>query len=184
MTLQRQRVGAGQPGRPGTHDRDLAAGGRGAGEELGLGTFHERIDRMALQPADGDGLALLRGAHAGLLAQGLGRADAGAHAAQRVGFENGAGRTAQVAVGYPSNKGGHVDAGRAGGDAGRIKAVEAAFGFKQRLGCSQARTGIGKVQGVLASIKTAWTDVGKRGNGHVQLLHWVFAFKADCLVKF
>ena len=50
------------------------------------------VGRIALQEADRDRLALGRLAHAGLLAQCLGRTDARAHAAHDVGVENGPGR--------------------------------------------------------------------------------------------
>jgi hypothetical protein len=45
---------------------------------------HQRVGGVALQPPDLDRLALGDLAHAGLLAERLGRADAGAHAAEDV----------------------------------------------------------------------------------------------------
>ena len=118
-------------------------------------------------------------------AQHLGRADARAHAAQRVGFEDGARRAAQVAVGDAADEGRHVDAGRAGGDAGRVEAVQAALGFEQRLRASQARAGVGKAQRVVAGAQAARADVGKQGDGHAgNSCDWESGFETDRLVKF
>ena len=54
---------------------------------------------LALQAAYGYRTVFLGVAHADALAQVLGGAHAGTHAAQRVGFQNGLGRATQVAVG-------------------------------------------------------------------------------------
>jgi hypothetical protein len=87
---------------------------------------HQRVGGVALQPADLDRLALGRLAHAGLLAQRLGRADAGAHAAEDVLVEDRLGRRLGRAGRDLADEERDVDRGRAGGDAGRIVAEIAA----------------------------------------------------------
>ena len=155
----RESVRTGQARRAGAHHGDALAGRRGAGEHLRLRAGHQRVYCVALQAANGDGRVGLGVAHAGLFAQHLGGADPGAHAAQRVGFQNRACRTPQIAVGNALDEAGHVDVGGAGGLAGRIKAVQAALGFEHGLGGVQWRGGIGKVLRVLGSTEAAGTDV-------------------------
>jgi hypothetical protein len=98
-----------------------------------LARRHEEIGRMALQGADGHRLALLRLAHADLLAEDLRGADAGTAAAEDVAFEDRDRRTAQIAGADLADEAGDVDAGRAGVDAGRVVAVVAAVGLDPRL---------------------------------------------------
>ena len=129
----RQRVGACQTRRACANDRHFFPRGRGAGKELGLVTFHHRVHRVALQPPDGDRSVLLRVAYTHGFAQILGRANPGAHAAQRVAIQNGARCTTQVPVANALDERGHVDAGGTGGGAGCVKAIQAALGFQQRL---------------------------------------------------
>ena len=84
-------VRAGQAGRPGADDGDPAARRRA----LPVGRLagrHHGIGGVALQEPDRDRLALRGVAHAGLLAEGLGRAHPGAHAAEDVGVEDRLGR--------------------------------------------------------------------------------------------
>jgi hypothetical protein len=68
------------------------------------------VGRMALQQADLDRLVLVRVAHAGLLAQHLGRADARAHAAEHVRLEDRARRAARVVLADPADERRDVDA--------------------------------------------------------------------------
>ena len=48
MAQPRQGVGTGQPRWAGTHHGHRLAGGCGAGEQLGLGAFHQGVHRVAL----------------------------------------------------------------------------------------------------------------------------------------
>ena len=162
MAQARQRVGAGQSRRAGADHGDLFAACGRAREQLRPRAFHQRIDRMALQAANGHGPALLRLTHAHRLAQVLGRADARAHAAQRVGFENGAGGAPQVGVGNAPDERGHLNARGAGGDARGVKAVQAALSFEQGLRWRQARRGIGEAPGVIGRFQAAGANVGQR----------------------
>ena len=83
VAVERQAMGAGEAGRPAADDGDAFSGERGARERLAAGLDHH-VGGVALQFADPDRLALGDLAHADLLAQRLGRADAGAHAAEDV----------------------------------------------------------------------------------------------------
>jgi hypothetical protein len=149
MAQHRQPVSAGQPGRPGADHRHALAAGRRAREQRRTGLGEVGVGGMALQQADLDRLVFLRAAHAGLLAQHLGRADAGAHAAEHVLFQDGARCTTQVALGDAGDEGRDVDAGRAGRGAGRVVAVVAALGFQQRLHGVERRVRVGEVARVL-----------------------------------
>lgn len=163
MAETRQCVGAGQAGWAGPHHRHFFAAGGGAGEQLRADAFQQRVHRVTLQAANRHRLALLRVAHAHRLAQVLGRADPRAHAAQRVGFQNGAGRAAQVAVGDALDERRHLNVGRAGGGAGRVVAIQAALGFQHGLRRGQARRRIGKTLGVRQGRQTAGTNIGRGG---------------------
>ena len=136
VAAPRQAVRAGQPGRSGADHRDAPAALRGAREQRRARVGEQRIGRMALQRADLDRLVLVRVAHAGLFAQHLGRADAGAHAAERIGLEDRARRAAVVALRDALDEGRHVDPGRARRGARRVEAVVAALGLDQRLGAA------------------------------------------------
>ena len=83
VAVHGEAVGAGEAGRAAADHGDALPGGRGTGEGM-LAGFHQRVGGVALQLADAHRLALGRLADAGLLAQRLGRADAGAHAAEDV----------------------------------------------------------------------------------------------------
>ena len=91
------------------------------------------VGGVALQTADLDRLALGGLADAGLLAQRLGRADAGAHAADDVGVEDRLGRADGVAGDDLADEQRDVDRGRAGLHAGRVVAEQAALGGDPRL---------------------------------------------------
>ena len=134
----RQGVGAGQAGRPGTDDGHPLAGGGCPGERLDA-ALEEPVGGVALEHADLDRLALLRRAHAGPLAQDLGRADPGAGAAHDVGLEDGERRTLDVVGLDAADEARDVDAGRAGLEAGRVVAEIAAAGLDQRLLAVQRR---------------------------------------------
>jgi hypothetical protein len=85
------------------------------------------VDRVALQQADLHGLAFgVVIAHAGVLAQDLGRADARAAAAEDVLLEDADGGAVDVLVVDVADEAGDVDAGRAGARAGGVVAVQAA----------------------------------------------------------
>ena len=164
-----QAESARQAGRAGADDGDALAARRGAREERAHRPIHHRVDGIALQPADLDRLALLRHAHADLLAQLFGRTDAGAGAAERIGLEDGARRTAQVVFGDAADEARHVDAGRAGFDARRVVAIEAALGLDQGLRAREARRGVGERGGVAGGIAPPGADVGaavgRQGSG-------------------
>ena len=159
-----QGVRTGQTRRARADHRNALACGRSTGEQLGLVAVHHRIDGMALQAANGDGLALLgsipRMVHAHLLAQHLGRADTGTHAAQRVGFQNSACRTPQVAIGNAFDEAGHVNVGRASLLARRIKAVQTALSLQHGLRGAQGGRGIREVVRVLGGGEATGTDIG------------------------
>jgi hypothetical protein len=73
---------------------------------LRLRAAHQGIDRVALQSANGHGHALLGIAHADLFTEVFGRTDAGAHAAQRVGVENGLRRATKIVIRNAADEGG------------------------------------------------------------------------------
>jgi hypothetical protein len=110
----------------------MPAGRSAAAEQLSAGR-EQAVGGEALQEADLDRLALGRLAHAGLFAQGLGRADPGAHAAHDVGVQDGPRRPERIAGGDLAHEEGDVDRGRTGGDAGRLVAEQAALGRHPRL---------------------------------------------------
>ena len=154
-----ERVGAGQSRRTGADDRDALAGRRGAAERR-LAGRHLRVDRVALQQADSHRLALGRLAHAGFLAQGLGRADARAHAAHDVGVENRFGGAERVAGGDLANEERNVDRGRTGALAGRVVAEVAAVGLDLRLMGGERRMQVGEIVAELGAVEAARLDVG------------------------
>ncbi len=110
---------------------------------------HDGVGRVALQRADPHRLALGMLAHAGLLAELLGRADAGAHAAHDVGRQDGLGGPDIVALGDLPDEERDVDRGRAGLHAGRVVAEVAALGLDERLVPRQRRRQIGEVLEVI-----------------------------------
>ena len=106
-----------------------------------IAALEQLIGGIALQRADLDRLVLRAVAHAGLLAQRLGRADPRAHAAQDVLLEDGHRRALEVAGGDLADEARDVDAGRAGLDAGRVVAEVAAARFDQRALARRAADG-------------------------------------------
>ena len=133
-----------RPAGPAPTTATLCAGGGALAVELAAGG-EQRIGGVALQAADLDRLALGDLADADLLAQGLGRADPGAHAAHDVGIEDGLGGAERVAGGDLADEQRDVDRGRAGLDAGRVVAEQAALGGDARLARAQARVEVGEV---------------------------------------
>src|SRR5690606_34173718 len=110
---------------------------------------------VALQPADLHRLAFRRLAHASLLAQRLGRADAGAHAAEDVLVEDGARRAERIAGRDLADEQRDVDRGRARLHARRVVAEIAAVGLHRRLMPVERRVQVGKVVGILRRGKPA-----------------------------
>jgi hypothetical protein len=160
VAKHRGAVRARKARRPGADDGDAAAGGRVAREQRRAVRGEIVIGRMALQEADLDRLVFVRVAHAGLLAQHLGRAHTCAHAAEDVGLEDRLGRAAQVVLADAADERRDVDAGRAGVDARCVVAVVAALGLDQRLHGRQRWVGVGEVVGVLAGREASGFDVG------------------------
>ncbi len=110
---------------------------------------HDGVGRVALQQTDPHRLALGVLAHAGLLAELLGRADAGTHAAHDVGRQDRFGGPDIVALGDLPDEERDVDRGRAGLDAGRIVAEVAALGLDEGLVPRQRRRQVGEVPEVI-----------------------------------
>lgn len=71
------------------------------------------------------------------------------------------GRAAEIVVGDALDKAWNVDAGRAGGLAGRIEAVIAAVGLDTCLGQRQWWVRIAEILPHLCGIQAAGTDVGR-----------------------
>ena len=151
------RCAAARPGRAGADHGDLLAGRCGALVEL-LVLAHRDIGGVALQPADLHRLAFGDLAHADLFAQRLGRADAGAHAAQDVLVENGLGRAERIAGRDLADEQRDVDRGRARIHARRVVAEIAAVGFDQRLVMIERRMQVGKIVGIFGGRKPAAGD--------------------------
>ena len=124
---QRQPVRAGEAGRPGADHGDALAGRRAA--RNGCRRAGDQVGRWRSAAAGRSctGLPSAAIAHAGLLAQHLGRADAGAHAADDVALEDRAAPAPLRIAGRDlADEERDVDAGRAGLDAGRVVAEIAA----------------------------------------------------------
>jgi hypothetical protein len=90
----------------------------------------KKIHSMALKERDGDGLALVTVHDAGTFAENFNGTDACATAGEDVGVQYLACCAAQVAARDALDETGDVNVRRAGGSAGRVKAVEAAMSFK------------------------------------------------------
>jgi len=148
-----------KPRRPGTDDGHAPSGRLGMPEGL-LAGAHHHVGRIALQPADLDGLALGGGAHTGFLAQGLGRAHAGAHAAQDILRKDGLSSPLGIAGHDLADEQRNVDGGRAGLHAGRLVAEIAAVALDQRLVRTERRIEIGEVERVGFLRKALCRDIG------------------------
>ena len=101
------------------------------------------IHRVALQPADHDGL-VFRAQHAGAFAQFLHRTDARAGRAQQIRFENRPRRADQIVRSDLLDEARNVDVRRAGVRAGRVVAEQAAVGLDQRFLRAQRRKLLGQ----------------------------------------
>ncbi len=148
MAVAGEPVRRGKTGRTGANYRDLLAGGCRPLVEL-LVLCHRHVGSVALQAADLHRLALGDLTHADLLAQGLGRADAGAHATKNVLVEDGFRRTQRIAGGNLPDEQRDVDRSRAGLHAGRVVAEIAAVGLDQRLVMIERGVQVGKIVGIL-----------------------------------
>ena len=155
VALQRQLMGAGQAGRPCPDHGHLPSRGGGTLEQRCTTGGHEGIGRIALQRTDFDRFVFLGVAHAGLLAQLLRGADAGTHAAQRIGRQDLARRATDVVLGNAGDEGRHIDAGGAGRGARRVIAVVAALGLDQGLGTVQRGMGVGEIGRVIGQVQSA-----------------------------
>ena len=136
---------AGPP--PTTATRLPVAGARWKGCDA---LVEEMIGGIALQRADIDRLVLAGHAHAGALAQDLGRADPRAGAAEDVLLEDGDRRALHIAGGDLADEAGNVDAGGAGLDAGRVVAEVAAARIDQRLARLERRLDIAEIRVISA----------------------------------
>ncbi len=160
MTMQRQRVGTGQPRRPRPNDGDLPPGRFGAGERLDL-PVEQPVRGIALKRSDGHRLVLLRRPDAGLLAQDLGRADAGAGAAHDVVFQDRDRRPLDVVGRDFPDEARDVDSRRACLHAGGVVAEIAARRLDQRLFPVQRRCGIVEIDLVLPWRKPSGSDISR-----------------------
>ena len=113
-----------------------------------LAALHQIIGGVALQLADLDRLVLGEVADAGLLAERLDRADAGADAAHDVGLEDGLAGAAGIVGLDLADEERDVDVRRAGLHAGRVEAEIAAVGLDERLVARQRRMQVGEIAGV------------------------------------
>ena len=145
VPAQRQRVRAGEPRRPGADHRDFFPRRGGAGERVALA--HLPVGGDALQRADADRRTAFGHAHAGPFAQNFGGAHAGATAAENIRVQDFFGRTGQIAGGDAADEAGDVDIGRAGFDAGRVKAEIATICLDDRLGLGERRVRVGEIRG-------------------------------------
>ncbi|SVJ68944.1 Uncharacterised protein [Klebsiella pneumoniae] len=155
VAVHGQAVGAGQPGRPGADHGDALAGGRRALERM----FAEAgvVEGVALQLADQHRCAFLGVvAYAGPLAEDFRGADAGAAAAEDVRREDLLRRALDILLGDAADEPGDVDLGRAGVDAGRVVAVQAAGAFQGGLAGVERRREVGEALGerVRAGVRT------------------------------
>src|SRR5690606_32044528 len=116
---------------------------------------HRRVGRVALQLADLDRLALRRLADAGLLAQLLGGADPGAHAAEDVLLENRLGSAERIVGLDLADEQRDVDGGGAGGHARRVEAEIAAVGLDMRLVPGQRRVQVREVLDILLRLQAS-----------------------------
>ena len=158
MAGARQRMGAGQSGRACADHRDAAAGRWASLIEL-PSSGKGGIRREALQAADLDGAALRCLAHAGPFAEVFRRADPGAHRTHDIGIEDGLRGRYRLAVGDLANEERYVDRGRAGRNAGRIVAEEAALGGDPRLVWIERRSQISEIGGALSGGKAPGCNV-------------------------
>ena len=159
VTVHGEPVGGREAGGARADNGDALAGRGCAGEEL-LVLGHRDVGGVALEHADLDRLALGCLAHAGLFAQLLGRADAGAHAAQDVLLENGFGGPERIVGQDLADEHRDVDARGAGGLAGRVEAEIAAIGLDKGFVAIEWGMQIGEVRGVLVGRQASRRNAG------------------------
>jgi hypothetical protein len=150
------------------------AGGGGADVGL-LAGGHLGVGGEALQAADLDRLAFGRFAHAGFLAQRLGRADPGAHAAEDVLVEDRPGGGQCRAGGDLADELGDVDGRRAGDGAGRVMAEIAAVGGDPGLVGREWGVQVGEACGQGRAVEPSGDNTG----GQVCLGHGVPPCRRD-----
>jgi hypothetical protein len=155
MAVQRQAMCTGQARRAGAHHRHLFARDCRAAEERRARIGKKRIGGHTLQRTDLHRLVFIRVAHTGLFTQHLGGAHPRAHAAQRVGLQDGLGGTPGVALRDAGDEAGDVDAGGAGGDARGVETVVAPLGFDQRLGGGERWVRVSEVARVVGQVQPA-----------------------------
>ena len=127
---------------------------------------HDDVGRKALQFADPDRLAFGHLADAGLFAQSLGRADAGAHAAEDVCRQDRLAGAVRIAGQDLADEHRNVDAGRARRDARRVVAEIAAVGLDEGLMLIQRRMEIAEIRRVFVGLEPSRRDIGCALNGH------------------
>ena len=156
---RRQPVGAGEPGGPRADHRDALPGARALPIEL-PSRGHDGIGRVALQLSDDHRLAFRSVADAGLLAEGLRGTDPGAHAAEDIRVQDRLAGSLGISGGDLSNEEGDVDARRAGIDAGRIVAEQAALSCDPSFMRVQGRMKVGKSFVIRAGCKPSGANIG------------------------
>jgi hypothetical protein len=157
MAVAGEPVRGGKAGRTSADNGDLPAGRCGALVEL-LVLAHGDIGGVALQAADLHRLAFGDLAHADFLAQGLGRAHAGAHAAKNILVEDSLGRPQRIAGGNLADEQRDVDRRRAGLHARSIIAEIAPVGLDQRFVMIERWMQIGEIVGVFFRRKPSGGD--------------------------
>ena len=138
MAQHGKTMRTGEPRRPGTYHGDVAASAGGALKRVAL-KLH-MIGGVALEQTNQHRLALgVVVTHAATFAENFGGAYAGAAAAEDIGFQNGFRCAINVVFTDLADEARYINIRRAGLDAGRVKAVEAALAFNDGLAWRQRR---------------------------------------------
>ena len=148
MAGEREPMRARKPRRSRADDCDMASRIRCALEER-LAARHRPVGGVTLQRADRDRLVVLMIAHAGAFAKNLGRADARAHAAQRIRRKNIDRRALQIAIADLADEAWNIDRRRARLHARRVVAIVAAARRGGGSGGVEQRRDIGELAGKL-----------------------------------
>ena len=143
MSMHRKAVGTGQTGGASADDRNGFPRGCGPLIRVTL-PRHQRVGGMALQAPNLDWFAFGEFPHAGLFAQILGWANAGAHAAKNVLVENRLCRGFGCSGADLANEKRDVDRGRTGGYAGRVVTKVTPIRRNRRFMIRISRMQIGK----------------------------------------
>ena len=169
MPLHRQPMRAGQTRRACAHDRDTLVRRGCALKRMGV-LRHQPVGGIALQASDFDRLALGDLAHADLFAQGFGRTDTGAHAAEDVLIEYRLCRCFGCARRDLANEQRDVDGGRTSRHAGRVMTKITPVRGDMRFVLIQRRMQIGKILRQLVFGQAACGDAIRSGrNVHRKL---------------